>query len=541
MSYIANHLKLLLLLGFILYTGAAQAATDEEILQLEANMLQYIDTRERDTFFIITNQLKEAYREESNERLFYKTWGNQCIYDATHQYYQNALNIAAEMMTYARQEGSIFGEYEALHVEAMTLMQQQEYDSAEKVFLKAIDFHHRRFPNESAAEDLRELMKIAYIRNDLERARHYANQLLAEPNLAPHHKGRTLSRLSIMAFDENNVEEFNRIYEKMKQLTATDGIRMTNLYTEVNYHIINGDFKQALLLADRLSPDTCAERKAIIYHRLGDNEKAYEYMRQYKHISDSITRASHNSVVASLYLRMNNDRLRLEQEVLANQNGQLRYRLYMAVGVLLILILLFVIYQRHKIIKLLKHDNTMLGYSKQSAERALKGLNELSFFESNAKLPLTKQVKVNKLCDHLANVTQNHSTRGVTTVFQTDYADDFEIKTNPEALEKLLTHLLDCSARFTRKGLIKLRCEDAGKFVKFSITDTSQVLGDKSKDSFANLFTEQEENVRFISTNFNICQSISRLLHGRIWRDKSYTDGTRFFFEVPVEPIQTTT
>lgn len=225
MPYNIRHLKLFALLGFLLCTTTLRAVTDEELLRLEAQMLKYIDTRERDTFFMITDKLKEGCREMGDERRFYSTWSNQCLYEATHQYYTNAFRIADEMTNYARQEGSAFGEYQSIHAEAMILLQQQDYDQAEKMFLKAVDFHHRRFPNESAAEDFRELIKIAYMRNDNERARHYANQLLAEPNLAPHHKGRTLSRLSVMAFDENNVEEFNRIYGEMKRLAQTDGIR----------------------------------------------------------------------------------------------------------------------------------------------------------------------------------------------------------------------------------------------------------------------------------------------------------------------------
>jgi signal transduction histidine kinase len=336
-----------------------------------------------------------------------------------------------------------------------------------------------------------------------------------------------------MAFEEDDVEEYNHIYEEMKRLMQTDGIRSMNLYTEVNYHIINGDYKQALLLVDRLSADTCAERKAVIYHRLGDNEKAYEYMVQYKHISDSISRVSHDNSMASLYLRMNNDRLRLEQELLAHQNSQLRYRFYIAVAVVLILLLLFMIYQRRKLIKLLKRDNTMLDYGKKGAERALKDLNELSFYENKTDLPLTIPVKVNKLCDHLATVTQNHCNKSVTTVFQTDFSDDFEIMTNPDALEKLLSHLLNSSSNFTRKGTILLKCADAGERVMFIVTDTSKVLADKLKGRSSEMADETEDTARYISMNFNICQSISRLLLGRLWRDVEYTDGTRFCFEIP--------
>ena len=520
--YGQKHLKLFVLLGLLLCSTIVRAASSsDELKRLEALMLKYISTNERDTFFVITEELKELATKEGDDRLFHKAWSKQALYEATHQNYERALDICREMKKHAQGQGCVYGEYSALHAEGMVLFQKHDYDAAEKAYLKAVDFHHRRFPNESAAEDLRELMKIAYTRGNMELAKKYANQLLAEPNLAPHHKGRTLYRLSIMAFDENDAEEFNHVYDEMKRLEQTDGIRMHNVLTEVNYFIVNGDYKSALRLADRLSPDTCAERKALIYHRLGDDAKAYEYMLLYKNISDSLARETHQNEVANLYLRMNNDRLRLEQELLANQNGQLRYQFYIAVALLVILILLFIIYQRRKIIRLLKHDNTMLDYGKKGAERALKELNELSFYESKADLSLTTPVRVNKLCDHLANIAQNNCNKGVTTVFQTDFDDDFEIKSNPEALEKLLTLLLNDSSRFTQEGIIRLKSADKGTSVMFSVTDTS---------------VERDDTVRFVSMNFNICQSISRLLHGHIWRDKEYAGGTRFYFEVPKEP-----
>lgn len=520
----------------MLCTVSLQAVPNDELLRLEADMLKYIGTNERDTFQLITEQLKKASLEAGDERLFYKAWSKQAVFEVTHQNYQKAAEIAKELTEQAISQGSIVGKYYAAHTQATVLMQQDNFNGAEKYYLEALSIRHQHFPKESAAEDLRELMKIAYLRNDIERAKMYANQLLAEPNLAPHHKGRTLYRLSIMAFEENDVEGFNHIYEEMKRLMQTDGIRSLNLYTEVNYHIINGDYKQALRLSDWLSADTCAERKALIFHRMGDNEKAYEYMAQYKHISDSMARVSHSNVVANLYLRMNNDRLRLERELLAHQNSQLRYRFYFATGIFFILILLFLIYKRHKIIKLLKKDNMMLDYGKKDAERALKDLNELSFYESKTELPLTDMVKLNKFCNRLTARAQDNCHKGVSTTFLTEFPDEFEFKTNSDALEKLLTHLLNYSVRFTHKGSIKLKCADSEEFVRFSVTDTSLGLGNKPKDHFVGMFAEQGNTVRYVGMNFNICQSITRLLHGRIWHDVGYNEGTRFCFEIPKEP-----
>lgn len=525
-----------MLLGCMLGIMALRAAPSDELLRLEADMLEYIGTNERDTFYQITEKLKEASKNEGEEWLFYKAWSKQAMYETTHQNYRKATEICKELEECAKKEGSLIGRYYALHTMGNILQQEDKFEAAEKAYQEALEIRHKNFPEESAAEDLRELMKIAYILNDNNKAKRYAFQLLAEPNLAPHHKGRTLYRLSIMAFDENDVEEFNHIYEEMKRLMQTNGIRSMNLYTEVNYHIINGEYKQALRLADWLSPDTCAERKAIIYHRMGNNEKAYEYMALYKHLSDSIARVSHSNVVSNLYLRMNNDRLRLERELLTHKNAQLRYRTYIAAGIIFILVLLFFIYQRHRIIRLLRKDNQMLNYSKEGAERALEEVNELSFYESKTELPLTSTVKINKLCNRLTGLTQERCNKGVTATFQTEFDDDFEIWTNSDALEKLLTHLLTYSARFTHKGSVIMKCADSGQFVRFSVTDTSLGLGNKPKDLLSGIFNDRGNTVRYIGMNFNICQSITRLLHGRIWHDVAYTKGTRFCVEIPKEP-----
>jgi light-regulated signal transduction histidine kinase (bacteriophytochrome) len=174
----------------------------------------------------------------------------------------------------------------------------------------------------------------------------------------------------------------------------------------------------------------------------------------------------------------------------------------------------------------------MLNYGKEDAERAIKDLNELSFYESKTELPLTSIVSPNKLCNHLASNLQNEF-KNVTAMYQTDLPDDFTITTNAEALEALISHLLKYSARFTFNGTLRLSCAEMGDFVRFSVTDTSAGLNNKPKDNFVGMFSEHGNVIRYVGMNFNICQSITRLLHGRIWRDIAYTNGTRFCFEIP--------
>lgn len=535
-----KHTRLILrtwvLMACLLTATVLRAVSRDELLRLEANMLQYLSSNERDSFYETSNELKEASKEAGDDRLFYKAWSKQAMFEATHENFAKALEITKEIADYAMQQNSNIGKYWALHTEGAILLQKDDLESAEQLFLKALKMRHQYVPKESAAEDLRELIKIAYMRNDYEKARKYAHQLLSEPNLAPHHKGRTLDRLSAMAFDENDKEEFNEIYDEMKRLMQTDGIRTLNLYTEVNYHIINGDYKQALRLCDFLSADTCAERKALIYHRMGDNETAYNYMAEYKHIFDSLARVSHSNTVASLYLRMNNDRLRLEREILRHQNSQLNTRIYIFIGIIFILVLLFLIWKGRQVIKRLNHDNMMLDYDKKDAERALNDLNELSFYESKDHLPLITPLNVNELCNRLASQTQEYCHKGVTAMFSTTLPDDAVITTNPDALEALLTHLLNYSARFTQRGSVKLSVEEDGDNLRFSVMDTSAGMGKKSHDHVVGMFAEHGNSIRYVGMNFNICQSITRLLKGRIWHDATYKEGTCFRVEIPKNP-----
>ena len=93
-------------------------------------------------------------------------------------------------------------------------------------------------------------------------------------------------------------------------MKASDGIGTIEPVVEVNHEILNGNYQEALRLCEELSPEMRAERKAVIYHRMGDNDKAYEHMAKFKKINDSIVLVSHGNVVASCYVQMNNERLK---------------------------------------------------------------------------------------------------------------------------------------------------------------------------------------------------------------------------------------
>ena len=567
------------------------AKDDIQLMRLQAEMLRLISTDDKEKFTEVTEQLKNLCNQHGDERLFYTAWGNQSTYEATHQNYIGADDIANEIAEYAEEQNSFWGHYVALHVKAVNALQKQDYQEAEKAFQKAVDFRHRYFPKESAGDDLQELMKIANHRKDQKAGLKYAKQILEEPNVAPIHKGRALFRLSQFAFNKNNKELYDSIYNELMALKASDGIGTIEPVVEVNHEILNGNYQEALRLCQELSPEKRAERMAVIYHRMGDNDKAYEMMAKFKKINDSIVLVSHGNVVASCYVQMNNERMKLEQKLLEEENAQLkRWFVFTVIGII-VLALALILLQHHLRIRHLEKENERLEKERKKAEKAfdmknefitnitnelraplnpiegfsdilgtkeyelqpeereelstmikdssktitklIDELAELSLYESKKSLPMNYTMSPNHLCRHMVDALRPRCKDGVRMYFETDLPEHYEVQTNQEGVEALLRHLIENAIQYTDQGVITVACSDFEDQVRISVTDTGKGIAPERRPHVFDTFREMGENQKLQGLGLSICKAIVKLLDGKIWLDEQYTEGSRFIFELP--------
>ena len=584
--------KNLLVLVLACLVGVPSMAKDDiHIMKLKAEMLRLISTSERDNFTKVTEELKDVCQKNGDERLFYVAWGNQSTYEATHQDYGTAEKIANRIADYAKDQNSHWGNYIALHVKAVNALQKQDYQAAEEGFKKAVEFRHKYFPNESAGEDLQELMKIANHRKDQKAGLKYAKQILAEPNAEPIHKGRALFRLSQFAFNKNNKELYDSIYNELMALKQSDGIGTIEPVVEVNHEILNGNYEDALRLCEQLSPEKKAERMALIYHRMGDNQKAYEQMAKFKKINDSIVLVSHGNVVASCYVQMNNERLKLEQKILEEENAKLRRWITLIVIFAIVFFLAFLLLRHRRRIRHLENENKQLEEARKQAEKAfdmknefitnitnelraplnpiegfsdilgtkeyelqpeereelshlikdssktitklIDELAELSLYESKKSLPMNYQMSPNHLCRHMVDSMRPKCKKGVRIYYETELSDDYAVQTNEEAMTTLLRHLLENAIQYTDHGVITVACTEYEDRVRTSVTDTGKGIPPERRPHVFDTFREMGENQKLQGLGLSICKSITNLLGGKIWLDESYTQGSRFIFELP--------
>ena len=582
---------LVLLVVFVLSAVSVCAEENLHLMRLQADMLKLISTDDAEQFMEVTEELKAECLKQGDERLFYTAWGNQAVFEATHLNYGQAEEIADKIAEYAEERNNYWGTYVSLHTKAVIALQKHDYKQAEEGFLKAVDFRHKYFHGESAGDDLQELMKIANHRKDQKAGLKYARQILAEPNVAPIHKGRALFRISQFAFNKNNKELYDSIYNVLMELKKSDGIGTIEPVVEVNHEILNGNYEEALRLCQQLSPEKRAERMAVIYHRMGNDSQAYEQMSKFKKINDSIVLVSHGNMVASCYVQMNNERLKLEQKLLEEESAKWKHLfIYTLIGSIII-ILAIVLLHHHFRIRRLEKENLKLDKERKEAEKAFDMKNEfitcitnelraplnpiegfsdilgtkeyelqpeereelskmiknssktisrladelaeLSFYESRKSLPMNYSMSPNHLCRLMVDVNRKKCKPDVRLFFESELSEDYVVQTNHEAMESLLGHLLDNAVKYTEKGVITLACAEYGDSVRISVTDTGKGISPERREHIFDTFREMGDNRKLQGLGLTICQTIVKLLDGKLWLDDSYTDGTRFIFEIP--------
>ena len=136
-------IRILLLAITSLISMTAIAEDNLHMIKMQAEMLRLISTNDKDKFTEVTEKLKAECLKQGDERLFYTAWGNQSTYEATHQNYVKAEEIANKIADYAEDQNSFWGNYVVLHTKAVNALQKQDYQEAEDGFLKAVEFRHK--------------------------------------------------------------------------------------------------------------------------------------------------------------------------------------------------------------------------------------------------------------------------------------------------------------------------------------------------------------------------------------------------------------
>ena len=368
--------RLLACLAIVLAAPHCAMAEDSnnKIEQLEKLMYSYFSSSESDSFMVVTDQLKEACREEgsSRERLFYKTWANQAIYYFTKINRSRGLEMTQQMHDYAHQHDSKFGLYTSLY--AMSSMQTnlRRYDQSEKGFLEAINYQHRFFPDESAAAPYLGLAKIYVNTKQPEKVIDCAQKALSEPGVIKQHQLTAWSYICIALFDGNkSKEEFNHAYAERNKVKREYGHDdMFGESVEYYYERKNGHLDKAMeILKHFKATSDKMSLMAATYAEMGDFKQAYQWHVRYKKHQDSTNTAEVQQLSYEYASQLDVTKAENETKDLRLSKQALEIKAGIVIALITLLFFGFYMYRRRKQLQELRKAYNQLEYTTTAKER----------------------------------------------------------------------------------------------------------------------------------------------------------------------------
>ncbi len=160
-------------------------------------------------------------------------------------------------------------------------------------------------------------------------------------------------------------------------------------------------------------------------------------------------------------------------------------------------------------------------------------IQELSSLENTLATPYeTTTFNVGKLCEKIMGEIEKEIHPEVKLV--TD-VPRLEIKSNPEYVEKILSHLLRNAAFHTSSGNIKLEFKRKGAHVcQFIVTDNGTGIPEERKENLFTPFNKPQDLASGDGMGLPIRALMANKLNGTLSIDKEYKKGCRFILSLQI-------
>jgi len=146
-----------------------------------------------------------------------------------------------------------------------------------------------------------------------------------------------------------------------------------------------------------------------------------------------------------------------------------------------------------------------------------------------------RPIKLNELLENTIKSIEYRIPCGVKCYHTSDVDDSFLVNTDGRRVQQVLINLLTNACKHTTEGEIRLEGkahEIPGK-VHFSVIDTGTGVDAELADNLFERFSKLD-TIEGTGLGLNICSVISEKLNGTINYDKTYTDGAKFDFIIPI-------
>ena len=474
---------------------------------------------------------------------------------------------------------------------------RRELRQALNYFQQAAEYVEKNVTDQDAAFLYYKIATIQQDLRQYEQALKYAEKGIKEAKSTTNMYAGML-RKCILLYLLDRKEEFNAYYQECIKTTEKYGDTRKQELQEIRIYnyVTHQQYEQAHALADSV---TSARDKIAYHISINVKERkykeAYKLLQEFHFLQDSINQAIQSADLSELNVRIGNEQLKREAQEKEVERKLLIFKFVISFSCIFIIALIFYLYSHKNMIKKLQKKNEELTVARDLAEQADKmktyfiqnmsheirtPLNAIVGFSqllSDPELPLGDEEKkefrslvlhnsellttlindvldlsslesgkytmnlapypCNEMCRVILSTVTHRKPEEVKLYFTTEVSDDFEIITDEQRTRQVLINFLTNAEKHTEKGEIHLHCsitENPGK-ITFSVTDTGSGIPVDQMDSVFERFKKLDEFKQGTGLGLNICRAIAERLHGEVKIDKTYTNGARFMFILPLK------
>ena len=164
-------------------------------------------------------------------------------------------------------------------------------------------------------------------------------------------------------------------------------------------------------------------------------------------------------------------------------------------------------------------------------------LLEIAEDESKEHYQQNDNVNINKLCEEVMNRMALVNNGKLKLQYKCMIDDNYVIRSNRIALEKILSQLMKNAIKFTQKGFVELHVrERAGNGgIEFAVTDTGIGVAEQDYEKIFERFYKVDPFKQGMGLGLTMSRKIAELLNGSLAIDPSYKKGARFLLVIPVQ------
>lgn len=593
MNYRLPLLTTLLLLLLSSFTRAQEQDTAFKKLHAEYMKL-YNSPQPSDRFYEISQQLMEYYKGQDNTDGYYKVRINEALYDTEHGFTFRAIKKANATLQDMKQEH--IKQYSIVYIVLGTLFDNRgNYRLANDYYLKAL----KSADPQDEGTLISIYTRLASLKSTREPKEAWEwnekFKVLAKPT-PDYYKVYLILKGQICFFLEDK-KRFEDNYRELERFIRQhpdqnwDG----TLLTQTMHEVFTGQYEKALetMKKDTISSDVFNNLDIRIkaFQLMGMGQEALATVNKRRDVRDSLN---------SNMIFDNINEINGEMELLKlNEKAAKEREIWLAAVIVLLLAALSLIIWRHltrrryqkKLLKQNKklevalsraeesdrmkdsfiehvsHEirtplNVITGYAQivtnpdykldeESRNRMLndisKNTTEITYIvnellevaqdESREHYLKDDVVVVNKICRKMLEQAEKKNQGHLKMTFDTLLPDDFTIRSNERALEKLLEQLLNNAMKFTKEGSVELKVHESPDYglVRFVVTDTGIGIAKQYQEHVFERFFKADPFKQGFGLGLTMSRKIAELLDGSLELDKEYSTGARFILSLPVE------